>query len=150
MVQLTNNSSRRATATVDEHHDPFGGDILQRINHDDSPHKEMARNTGVVLTMMNEATAAAARQREGTQEDIQLLTMNDFGPRVRVRIGGLVTARSVKYLGKLASKLSDQETRDGWWSELRDEIRSHARTLCCCHVIGYMESSTSKILLCTF
>ena len=90
--------------------------------------------------MINDTTAAA-RQREDTQE-VQLLTMTEFLPSVRVRIGGLVTARSVKYLGKLASKLSDQETRDGWWSELRDEIRSHARTLCCCHVIGYQEWST--------
>ena len=95
----------------------------------------MARNTGMVMTLMNEATAAAHSQREDAQE-VQLLTMTEFGSRVRVRIGGLVTARSVKYLGKLASKLSDQETRDGWWSELRDEIRSHARTLCCTHVIG--------------
>ena len=38
--------------------------------------------------------------------------------------------------------MSDQETRDGWWSELRDEIRSHARTLCCTHVVGYVEAST--------
>jgi hypothetical protein len=90
--------------------------------------------------MMNDTTAAA-RQREDTQE-VKLLTMTEFLPSVRVRIGGLVTARSVKYLGKLASKLSDQETRDGWWSELRDEIRSHARSLCCCHVIGYQEWST--------
>jgi hypothetical protein len=28
-------------------------------------------------------------------------------------------SRSVKSLDKLASKLSDQETRDGWWAELR-------------------------------
>jgi len=74
--------------------------------------------------------------------EVALLTLSSFGPSVRIRIGGLVTARSVKYLGKLASKLSDQETRDGWWSELRDEIRSHARTLCCWHVVGYTESST--------
>ena len=107
-----------------------------------TPRQDMARSTGMILTMMSEATAAAARQREGAQEEVQLLTMKDFGPRVRVRIGGLVTARSVKFLGKLASKLSDQETRDGWWSELRDEIRSHARSLCCSQVIGYTESST--------
>ena len=80
--------------------------------------------------VLSEAAAAAARHVEGGDE-IQLLTLKEFGPRVRVRIGGLVTARSVKFLGNLASKLSDQETRDGWWSELRDEIRSHARTLCC-------------------
>ncbi|CAN0063676.1 unnamed protein product, partial [Hapterophycus canaliculatus] len=42
----------------------------------------------------------------------------------------------VFFPGKLASKLSDQETRDGWWAELREEIRSHAMLLCCTHVIG--------------
>ncbi len=68
--------------------------------------------------------------------------MNEFGNSIRTRIGGLVTARSVKYLGKLASKLSDQETRDGWWQELRDEICSHTKTLGCSHVIGYQEFST--------
>jgi C2 domain len=75
-------------------------------------------------------------------DDVQLLTLRDFDPRVRVRIGGLVTARSVKYLGNLASSLSDQETRDSWWLELRSEIRNHARILCCSHVIGYLEAST--------
>jgi hypothetical protein len=75
-------------------------------------------------------------------EEVQLLTLRDFDPRVRVRIGGLVTARSVKYLGNLASKISDQETRDSWWTELREEIRSHAKILCCTHVCGYLEAST--------
>jgi len=59
-----------------------------------------------------------------------------------VRIGGLVNARCVKYLGNLATKLIDQETRDSWWSDLRDEIRSHAKILCCSHVVGYLEAST--------
>lgn len=45
-----------------------------------------------MLSMMNEATAAAARQKDGSQEDVVILTVNDFGPRVRIRIGGLVTA----------------------------------------------------------
>ncbi|KAL7431435.1 hypothetical protein ACHAXM_002691 [Skeletonema potamos] len=119
-----------------------GDDDERALVSKNTPRQDMARSTGMILTRMSEATAAAARQREGAQEEVQLLTMKDFGPRVRVRIGGLVTARSVKFLGKLASKLSDQETRDGWWSELRDEVRSHARSLCCSHVIGYTESST--------
>jgi hypothetical protein len=75
-------------------------------------------------------------------DEVQLLTLRYFDPRVRVRIGGLVTARSVKYLGNLASSFSDQETRDNWWLELRSEIRNHARILCCSHVIGYLEAST--------
>lgn len=91
---------------------------------------------------VSEAAAAAARHSEGRQDEVQMLTIREFGPTVRVRIGGLVTARSVKYLGNLASKLSDQETRDSWWSELRDEIKSHAKILCCSHVVGYLEAST--------
>jgi hypothetical protein len=70
------------------------------------------------------AAANTVRHREASQEEeVQLLTIRDFDPNVRVRIGGLVTARSVKYLGNLASSLLDQETRDSWWNELRDEIR---------------------------
>lgn len=91
---------------------------------------------------LSEAATAAAQHREGRQGEVALLTVASFDSSVRVRIGGLVTARCVKYLGNLASKLSDQETRDGWWSELRDEIRSHAKILCCSHVVGYLEAST--------
>ena len=103
----------------------------------------MQTNANMITSTNPKIAEAVARIREGNQEeDVQLLTLREMGPDVRIRIGGLVTARSVKYLGKLATKLSDQETRDGWWSELRDEIRSHARTLCCSHVVGYEESST--------
>lgn len=103
------------------------------------PHK---RGSSAGLFVMSEAATAAARHREGRQEEVSLLTVREFDASVRVRIGGLVTARCVKYLGNLASKLSDQETRDGWWAELRDEIRSHAKILCCSHVVGYLEAST--------
>lgn len=58
------------------------------------------------------------RSRDVIEDEVQLHTLKDFGPTVRVRYGGLVTARSVKYLGKLKSNLSDQETRDGWWAEV--------------------------------
>ena len=139
IVEIANSSDKRmikaAAASGDDDDDD------RALVSKNTP-RQAAASTGMILTMMSEATAAAARQREGAQEEVQLLTMKDFGPRVRVRIGGLVTARSVKFLGKLASKLSDQETRDGWWTELRDEVRSHARSLCCSQVIGYTESST--------
>ncbi|CAI5711817.1 unnamed protein product [Peronospora destructor] len=39
-------------------------------------------------------------------------------------------------------KVSDQETRDSWWLELREEIRAHAQSLQCPFVIGYTESCT--------
>jgi hypothetical protein len=65
--------------------------------------------------VLSEVAEAAKRHKESMKDEVQLLTMKDFGRNVRIRIGGLVTARSVKYLGKLSSILTDQETRDGWW-----------------------------------
>ena len=74
------------------------------------------------------------------QSEVTLLSMTDFDTHVNLRLGGLVMARSVKFLGKLEATLTDQETREGWWEELRDEIRSHARSLYCTHIVGYSES----------
>jgi hypothetical protein len=53
-----------------------------------------------------------------------LITLKVFSPATRIRLGGIVSARSVKYLGKMATKLADQETRDSWWLELREEVHS--------------------------
>jgi hypothetical protein len=93
--------------------------------------------------MVPTTAVSFSRLRDGPQSDeVDLLTIRSFEPHIRIRMGGMVTARSVKYLGNLASKLSDQETRDGWWTELRDEIRSHAKILGCTHVVGYLEAST--------
>ena len=36
--------------------------------------------------------------------------------------------------------MADQETRDLWWAELRDEVKSHAKALQCSVVLGYSES----------
>jgi len=127
-------SSRRTLSYSSGEHSPKASDQMRSGQEQPSNRK--------VTYYVSEAAAAAARHREGRQDEVQMLTVREFGPTVRVRIGGLVTARSVKYLGNLASKLSDQETRDSWWSELRDEIKSHAKILCCSHVAGYLEAST--------
>jgi hypothetical protein len=76
------------------------------------------------------------------QSEVKLLSMTSFGDHTKLRLGGLVIARSVKFLGKLEATLSDQETREGWWEELRDEIRMHANSLCCSSIIGYSENCT--------
>ncbi|CAI5711443.1 unnamed protein product [Peronospora destructor] len=75
-------------------------------------------------------------------DEVQLITLKVFHPATRIRLAGIVSAHSVKYLGKLATKLADQETRDSWWLELREEIRAHAQSLQCPFVIGYTESCT--------
>jgi hypothetical protein len=72
--------------------------------------------------LLSEVAEAAKRHKESMKDEVQLLTMKEFGRNIRVRIGGLVTARSVKYLGKLSSILSDQETRDGWWQVSYDYL----------------------------
>ncbi|CAK8985680.1 C2 domain-containing protein 5 (138 kDa C2 domain-containing phosphoprotein), partial [Durusdinium trenchii] len=79
------------------------------------------------------------RKLPGLDHEVLLLTINVLPINVRVRLGGVVAARSVKFLGRLAAKLADQETRDEWWAELREEIRSHARSLHCAQVVGYQE-----------
>ncbi|KDO21387.1 hypothetical protein SPRG_13700 [Saprolegnia parasitica CBS 223.65] len=78
----------------------------------------------------------------GAHDEVQLWTIKSFTPDARLRFGGIVTARSVKFLGRMATKLVDQETRDSWWMELREEVRSHAQSLQCSHVVGYIESCT--------
>ncbi|XP_018573148.1 C2 domain-containing protein 5 isoform X2 [Anoplophora glabripennis] len=69
------------------------------------------------------------------------LTMTKFPPGFVAQIGGAVSARSVKRL-EIISNVDEPESRDTWWSELRMEIRSHARSLNCNAVLGYSESSS--------
>jgi hypothetical protein len=54
-----------------------------------------------------------------------------------VYLGGVVSARAVKLLG-----VDEAETRDSWWTELRLEVRAHARALACNAVIAYSEHTT--------
>jgi len=80
---------------------------LHREVVEHSPHKEMARNTGMIMNMINEATAAAARRREGAEkEEVQLLMMNDFGPRVRVGGGASSATKSVPTPARYAAATS--------------------------------------------
>ena len=88
------------------------------------------------------AAGLGANDPISAEDGLNILSLKSFDPHVRIRYGGLVMAKSVKFLGKLASSLSDQETREGWWEEIRDEIKNHASTLCCSHVVGYSEYCT--------
>ena len=62
----------------------------------------------------------------------------------RVRIGDTSVSLT---LGKLMLNivflfpLDEPETRDGWWYELRIEIRSHMKAMGCSAVIGYTETT---------
>ncbi|XP_040568632.1 C2 domain-containing protein 5 isoform X2 [Lepeophtheirus salmonis] len=67
------------------------------------------------------------------------ITMTKFPPGFLFHLGGFVSTRSVKLLDDLEE---DSVTRDGWWQEIRREIRSHARALGCSIIVGYSEEIT--------
>ncbi|CAB0002324.1 unnamed protein product [Nesidiocoris tenuis] len=69
--------------------------------------------------------------------DYPFLTLTKYPPGFVQHVAGMVSARGVKLLG-----VDEAETRDSWWTELRLEVRSHARALSCNAVIAYTEHTT--------
>uniref|UniRef100_A0A182QW95 C2 domain-containing protein n=1 Tax=Anopheles farauti TaxID=69004 RepID=A0A182QW95_9DIPT len=68
-------------------------------------------------------------------------TMTKYPAGIIRYIGATVTARSVKLLERVPNP-NEPETRDSWWNELRTEVRSHARSLGCNVILGYVEQTT--------
>jgi uncharacterized protein YbjQ (UPF0145 family) len=75
--------------------------------------------------------------------DIQLLTISQFPPPTVVRIAGVVTAHAIKIFKKGSSEEKGRVVRDRWWSELRAEVKNHARFVGCQYVLGYRETTVS-------
>lgn len=77
-----------------------------------------------------------------------LITLHFFPPGSIIGIGGLVSATSIKLIDN-----DERAVREAWWTELRDEIRSHAKALSCPFIIGYSESTSINeelaVLQCT-
>ncbi|KRG01645.1 uncharacterized protein Dmoj_GI22687, isoform B [Drosophila mojavensis] len=69
------------------------------------------------------------------------LTMTKYPTGFILHLGATVAARSVKLLERVPNP-DEPEVRDSWWTELRMEIRSHARSLGCNVVLGYAESTS--------
>lgn len=68
---------------------------------------------------------------------VQLITASKL-PQFSVRhLGGLIMAVSVKVI-----QTDRENEREMWWSDLRDEIKGHAKVLNCNFVIGYSERLT--------
>ncbi|XP_043569350.1 C2 domain-containing protein 5 isoform X13 [Chiloscyllium plagiosum] len=114
---------------------------------------------GVPLkTLYRQQTQSAFEHRE-----FPFFTLTTFPPGFLVHVGGVVSARSVKLLDRIHNpafvgimgntrsyKLLDwnsfnadePETRDAWWAEIRQEIKSHGKALGCHAVVGYSESTS--------
>ena len=87
--------------------------------------------------------ATTAIVRTMNQDTVEMLeypfiTMQQYPPGFILHIGGLVSSRSVKLIERITN-LEEPEGRDGWWKEIRMEVRSHARALACNVVLGYKE-----------
>ncbi|XP_076669957.1 C2 domain-containing protein 5 isoform X2 [Andrena cerasifolii] len=95
--------------------------------------------TGLLKT----STAAIRTMNQDAFEMLEypFITMQVYPPGFILHIGGLVSSRSVKLLERI-SNLEEPESRDGWWKEVRMEVRSHARALACNVVIGYREETS--------
>nr|XP_042704725.1 C2 domain-containing protein 5 isoform X21 [Chrysemys picta bellii] len=113
---------------------------------------------GPFKALLRQQTQTALEQRE-----FPFFTLTAFPPGFLVHVGGVVSARSVKLLDRIHNpafvgimgntrsyKLLDwnsfnsdePETRDAWWAEIRQEIKSHAKALGCHAVVGYSESTS--------
>uniref|UniRef100_A0AAQ6A5Y7 C2 domain-containing protein 5 n=1 Tax=Amphiprion ocellaris TaxID=80972 RepID=A0AAQ6A5Y7_AMPOC len=124
------------------------------------------KEAGPLKTLLRQHTQTALEQRGASSSGLLLnarefpfFTLTSFPPGFLVHVGGVVSARSVKLLDRIHNpalgntrsyKLLDwnsvtadePETRDAWWEEIRQEIKSHAKALGCHAVVGYSESTS--------
>uniref|UniRef100_A0A8C9SF38 C2 domain-containing protein 5 n=1 Tax=Scleropages formosus TaxID=113540 RepID=A0A8C9SF38_SCLFO len=119
----------------------------------------VGKEGGPLKTLLRQQTQTALEQRVCTFSEFPFFTLTCFPPGFLVHVGGVVSARSVKLLDRIHNpalgntrsyKLLDwnsftadePETRDAWWEEIRQEIKSHAKALGCHAVVGYSESTS--------
>ncbi|KAM4573226.1 C2 domain-containing protein 5 isoform 7-T7 [Odontesthes bonariensis] len=124
------------------------------------------KEAGPLKTLLRQQTQTALEQRGASSSgllfnarEFPFFTLTSFPPAFLLHVGGVVNARSVKLLDRIHNpalgntrsyKLLDwnsvtadePETRDAWWEEIRQEIKSHAKALGCHAVVGYSESTS--------
>uniref|UniRef100_A0A5F8H389 C2 domain-containing protein 5 n=1 Tax=Monodelphis domestica TaxID=13616 RepID=A0A5F8H389_MONDO len=102
---------------------------------------------GPFKALLRQQTQSALEQRGGSphrfcrSREFPFFTLTAFPPGFLVHVGGVVSARSVKLLDRIHNP-DEPETRDAWWAEIRQEIKSHAKALGCHAVVGYSESTS--------
>ncbi|XP_057300956.1 C2 domain-containing protein 5-like isoform X2 [Hydractinia symbiolongicarpus] len=75
------------------------------------------------------------------EQEYPFFTFTTPPPDFVLHLGGIVSSRSVKLLDKINNP-DEPETRDSWWKEIRNEIKSHAKAMGCHAVLGYKEYTT--------
>ncbi|KAM9375912.1 C2 domain-containing protein 5 isoform 3-T3 [Pholidichthys leucotaenia] len=94
------------------------------------------KDVGPLKMLLRQQTQTALEQRE-----FPFFTLTSFPPGFLIHVGGVVSARSVKLLDRIHNP-DEPETRDAWWEEIRQEIKSHAKALGCHAVVGYSENTS--------
>ncbi|XP_069867854.1 C2 domain-containing protein 5 isoform X6 [Dipodomys merriami] len=106
-----------------------------------------AGKDGPFKALLRQQTQSALEQRGGSRprfcggREFPFFTLTAFPPGFLLHVGGVVSARSVKLLDRIHNP-DEPETRDAWWAEIRQEIKSHAKALGCHAVVGYSESTS--------
>ncbi|XP_035859623.1 C2 domain-containing protein 5 isoform X13 [Sander lucioperca] len=108
----------------------------------------VGKEAGPLKTLLRQQTQTALEQRGASSSGLLLnarefpfFTLTSFPPGFLLHVGGVVSARSVKLLDRIHNP-DEPETRDAWWEEIRQEIKSHAKALGCHGVVGYSESTS--------
>ncbi|MBN3310470.1 C2 domain-containing protein 5 isoform X9 [Amia ocellicauda] len=96
----------------------------------------VGKEGGPLKTLLRQQTQSALEHRE-----FPFFTLTCFPMGFLVHVGGVVSARSVKLLDRIHNP-DEPETRDAWWEEIRQEIKSHAKALGCHAVVGYSETTS--------
>jgi len=73
--------------------------------------------------------------------DYPFLTVGEYLPGFVKTLCGVVCARSVKLFSS-SNEEEKMEEREKWWMEIRNEIRSHMKSLSCHAVLGYTETKS--------
>ncbi|KAL1504008.1 hypothetical protein AB1Y20_010423 [Prymnesium parvum] len=107
-----------------------------------------ARGRAVRFDVHEEQPIKPRRRARATIEQVALLTLAAMPAHAMVRVAGVVSARSVKLVGASKNLKSAQPLRDTWWSEIREEMRAHARSLACSSIVGYTEYTSYHDELC--
>ncbi|XP_036440463.1 C2 domain-containing protein 5 isoform X2 [Colossoma macropomum] len=107
------------------------------------------KEAGPLKALLRQQTQTALEQRGVSSSsetfvrmgEFPFFTLTSFPPGFLLHVGGVVSARSVKLLDRIHNP-DEPETRDAWWEEIRQEIKSHAKALGCHAVVGYSESTS--------
>lgn len=73
-----------------------------------------------------------------SSKEIVLSTITRVPPTSLVALGGVISTKSVRLMSE-ESEYGSALTRDKWLTELREEMKTHARSLGCNIVMGYRE-----------